>query len=508
MGTEWEPYLLDLIPNYFDHDIDSADILDEHGDDYYKLRLRTGNTASFKEAHRLLSWNTPYLKNSEFAGFLFDKIQNAIKAHYRFSDYREIPEILTIAIDDLIMKLNPTLSTHEQGKILYFYPGDVAKALNKEETRIPDLNASDASASHLANITSALCRYATSSHRFLTRFFYLGGQGLLGAFSESELHNIGDRIQLYINNKIGAIGAAPKIARENDLLAVYRRGIGGGSCMTGESRNKRLKLYKYNGGRVSVFYIDSGSISARALLWRLDSGEYFLDRIYSNSEALRDKFYDIARENKYYFVRWNNGRITAPSGYRFGYEDILAGDKKALSHLNNLVVSGLVNTKAIANGGTPYLDSFNIIIPALYERVDLYHTYHLQTRNPKIKGHYKATSTAGKGAPYWVCPHCKSHISLEYAPMPDPLTHKKYNKSGVCYVCNVHRTTARKSLITRQVQAIQKAYHEKTPIKNPAKGLYQDVSRQLTVVEYDYWKAQHYKAINARLKKNEQATPF
>ena len=58
MGTEWEPYLLDLIPNYFDHVVDSGELLGENGDGYYKLRLKAGNTASFKGAHRLLPWNS------------------------------------------------------------------------------------------------------------------------------------------------------------------------------------------------------------------------------------------------------------------------------------------------------------------------------------------------------------------------------------------------------------------------------------------------------------------
>jgi hypothetical protein len=78
-----------------------------------------------------------------------------------------------------------------------------------------------------------------------------------------------------------------RIVSGKELMVKYRTGFGNGSCMTGTQKSKRADLYERNPDRVKMMTATRGNNQARALVWYFDNEVVGMDRVYTNSEALR-----------------------------------------------------------------------------------------------------------------------------------------------------------------------------------------------------------------------------
>lgn len=87
----------------------------------------------------------------------------------------------------------------------------------------------------------------------------------------------------------------------------------GGSCMSHEECRDYFGLYTNNPDKISMLILTNkdNKLIGRALLWSLDSGEYFMDRIYTSLDSIDNIFINYAIENNYYY------RNSPPSGYKY-----------------------------------------------------------------------------------------------------------------------------------------------------------------------------------------------
>ena len=103
------------------------------------------------------------------------------------------------------------------------------------------------------------------------------------------------------------------------------RGQLGSSCMSSDECGDFFSIYVKNPDKVKlvVMYadndgnIDTSFIRGRALLWTLDNGKMFMDRIYTNYDSDINLFKEFARKNKFYKAlqqQGNNGLISPVSG--------------------------------------------------------------------------------------------------------------------------------------------------------------------------------------------------
>lgn len=87
-----------------------------------------------------------------------------------------------------------------------------------------------------------------------------------------------------------------EIVKGQEILKWYleenysaRQSTLGNSCMRYHDRNHYMKLYAENPDTISMCIVKEGDkISARALLWTLESGEMLLDRIYYTEDSLQN----------------------------------------------------------------------------------------------------------------------------------------------------------------------------------------------------------------------------
>lgn len=113
--------------------------------------------------------------------------------------------------------------------------------------------------------------------RFLTRKLSLNSRFL----PDDRIQRIAERINLVL------FGTALFIELINGpaITETYEKAVGGGSCMTHGSAECTL-LYEMNPDRFQMLVMRQFNTSARAIVHKLDNGEYYLDRIYSNSQTL------------------------------------------------------------------------------------------------------------------------------------------------------------------------------------------------------------------------------
>lgn len=94
-----------------------------------------------------------------------------------------------------------------------------------------------------------------------------------------------------------------EILRGEELREAYKKNVGGGSCMSGSDsiRQKQLAFYANNPDRVGLLVW--GKKRARALLWTLPDGGYYIDRLYSGDGNAHQAYETWAKMNgvKYSF---------------------------------------------------------------------------------------------------------------------------------------------------------------------------------------------------------------
>lgn len=167
-------------------------------------------------------------------------------------------------------------------------------------------------------------RMRLKTARFLTRKLGLNNSFL----SDKEITNITEKLNytLFPDVKV-------KILKGKDITQAYRDRVGGGSCMSGNCADF-TKLYEMNPDKIQMLSMYFNNGSARAILYLLDDGKHFLDRIYYDLNMLRAKMKEYADERKW---------------YRCSTIEYLDSSTK-----NNMSVSDLV----FREGNVPYMDTF------------------------------------------------------------------------------------------------------------------------------------------------------
>lgn len=208
-------------------------------------------------------------------------------------------------------------------------------------------------------------RMRIKTARFLTRKLNLNN----GFLSDSAISSIANKI----NSKLFPDIRTELISGEQ-ITEAYHKAIGSGSCMTQDCCSY-TKLYEMNPDKIQMLVMYYMNDTARAILYKLDNGEYYLDRVYASCKGLEAKMDDYAYEQNW---------------HRYGMVALLTTEQK-----ENLTISDL----HYEDGHVPYMDTFGGSIhkdklTLSYNNCDL-----------------SLDSTCGYIEDGYVCEGCDEHIS-------------------------------------------------------------------------------------------------
>jgi hypothetical protein len=131
-----------------------------------------------------------------------------------------------------------------------------------------------------------------------------------------------------------------------------RKGTLGSSCMASVPR-RYFSIYMENPNVCKLLILksqeDENKITGRALLWTLNSGEQFLDRIYTINDSDVELFREYAKENGWYSKYYNSSS-----------NDVIAYNPDG-SVVKTL--TGDITIRKGEYGGYPYLDTFKYFNP-------------------------------------------------------------------------------------------------------------------------------------------------
>jgi len=138
------------------------------------------------------------------------------------------------------------------------------------------------------------------------------------------------------------------------------RGTLQNSCMRHPNCKSQLLLYKYLPVKM-VTVVKEGLLHARALLWNLDTGEKYMDRIYYTKDSQKNMLMKWGYENGY-TVQYDNyykSRNEVFPDIKFDRKYIIA-KCNWIEIQDSLIKEGLIDLKYSTNNliGTPYLDTF------------------------------------------------------------------------------------------------------------------------------------------------------
>ena len=123
-------------------------------------------------------------------------------------------------------------------------------------------------------------------------------------FSEVEIEKFVNQFKATWDLKHG-IGRKVQIVKGDDIIYWYnennylrKEGTLGNSCMRYPSRSEYMRLYASNPNQVSmIIVLQDDKLVARSLLWKLDDGRVYLDRIYAITDSDFDFVYNWALKN-------------------------------------------------------------------------------------------------------------------------------------------------------------------------------------------------------------------
>jgi hypothetical protein len=188
-----------------------------------------------------------------------------------------------------------------------------------------------------------------------------------------------------------------------DVEQAYVDGVGHSTCMTGRDRVKFIQMFVLNPTIVKMLVISSCGQSGRAMVWTLDDGHKFMDRIYSSGSEIRQKLYDHAKEKGWLYRKNTDASSTAI---------FMPNDKKCKkwrdmkdSEYKKLSISNLTWTP----GGVPFMDTFKYacIPDEATDKLQLIHKH--GKSNHKL---FSVQSTGGRTDADHRCEECekRSHI--------------------------------------------------------------------------------------------------
>lgn len=179
-----------------------------------------------------------------------------------------------------------------------------------------------------------------------------------------------------------------KLCKGKEITKNYKKAIGGGSCMC-NFRAEFTRLYEMNPDRFQQLVMFLANDSARAIVHKLDCGDYLLDRVYSSSDFLARKMRGYAIEQGWYY------RESASAG------------KVEISHLrkkvdyNQFVVSNL----AWEEGCVPFMDTL------CYYQIERGKLKIIHPHNSHLKIEGQLDSTEGYISPFEICCNCATNVN-------------------------------------------------------------------------------------------------
>ncbi len=205
-------------------------------------------------------------------------------------------------------------------------------------------------------------RVKSKTGRFLTKKLMLGER-----IPESTIRDIADKINSTLFADIVVRLDTGRAITEN-----YRKHVGGSSCMSGDE-SCYTRLYEYNTDRFQQLIMNFVSDSARAMVHKLDNGQYLLDRVYGSSEHLKEKMQEYAAERGWLWYGDNE-------------KDIYLGEvPEPITNYSMIVMTGLV----FENDEVPYMDTF-YKYRVVKCKLNIYHNY-------AVSGSYHGTLDSTEG---------------------------------------------------------------------------------------------------------------
>lgn len=173
------------------------------------------------------------------------------------------------------------------------YPFDFEKSqftdnINYKQPGKPE----DSSAGYIAYDVGDKPRMKLRTARYLTRKCKLNQ-----ILTDAEIRTLADKIngRLWTTDEMNNI----ELVHGQAITDAYRNGIGGNSCMSSCSADY-TKLYAMNPERFRMIIVRNGADSARAIVHKLDNGEFLMDRIYTTAQNLKAIMIEYAESKNWY----------------------------------------------------------------------------------------------------------------------------------------------------------------------------------------------------------------
>lgn len=136
------------------------------------------------------------------------------------------------------------------------------------------------------------------------------------------------------------------IAETYDSTLYKDKGTLGGSCMNGDSEYLSIYTENSNVSIIRLIHTQTGHLAGRALLWTLDDGERFMDRVYYIEDYMVNLFKDYAKEEG---IQWC--KVYQSYDSKNYWENLENGEKV----YKNVAIT--VNQSEICS--FPYIDTFS-----------------------------------------------------------------------------------------------------------------------------------------------------
>lgn len=233
-------------------------------------------------------------------------------------------------------------------------------------------------------------RLKLKTGRFLSRKLSLNG----GFLDDKTLQKLSDTINMEL---FGILDGNVKLIKGAGITEHYQNSFGSSSCMSGACNCEYTRLYEQNPDRFSMLTMEFGKDQARAIVHKLDNGQYLMDRVYNSSESLHTKMVEHAVDNGY-LHRVSNRAVN------HGHGEI--GDYSVL------VVSDL----DFEEGHVPYMDTLdcgvikNGKLTVFHDRAGKSPNLDLTSTCGYAEGNggtcYGCEERVSEDAVYWVGDHC------------------------------------------------------------------------------------------------------
>ena len=225
-------------------------------------------------------------------------------------------------------------------------------------------------------------RMKIKTGRFLCKKLNLNN----GFLSEARIQDLTTAINVHLFPAVEI-----KLCDGAEITKNYENHVGNTSCMSGCDCHK-TKLYEFNPDRYRQLVMFQVNDSARAMVVKLDNGDYLMDRIYTDSKHLINVMRDYARENGWYY---RDSTSVGRCSIGFNGEEC--------EDYNIFKVSGLY----YEDGAVPYADTLTRYEIASSDKLDIFH-------KNVAAGEGILNNESGYLEDQYVCYHCGENAGADY----------------------------------------------------------------------------------------------